>query len=178
MVYRKGKNGRQSAIEKRVLSEFLNASYLTRWSMFFAPITGNLMRLSDSSSGFVEVFHDGQWWRVCDQGWDPDDALVACRQLGYRHPSKTMSPVLTAASPGRSIDARGDIGVLLNKMRCHGNETNLAFCPHSGLGPQVCATRNGHATVDCNGNMPRRSNEIGMYENLTIFWEAYVWCLV
>lgn len=36
-----------------------------------------------ASSGKVEVCVDGLWGRVCDNGWDQQDATVVCRQLGF-----------------------------------------------------------------------------------------------
>lgn len=37
-----------------------------------------------SSSGFVEVYLHGSWGPVCNMGFE--DALSACRQLGYNWP--------------------------------------------------------------------------------------------
>lgn len=33
--------------------------------------------------GRVETYHDGAWYSVCSDDWDPDDGKVACTQLGY-----------------------------------------------------------------------------------------------
>lgn len=39
--------------------------------------------LNGYSSGLLEVYRGGKWGVVCDDGWDEQDADVACRELGF-----------------------------------------------------------------------------------------------
>ncbi len=36
-----------------------------------------------ASAGRLELFINNQWGTVCDDNFGPNDAMVACRQLGY-----------------------------------------------------------------------------------------------
>lgn len=51
----------------------------------YAVVPGPLVRLVDGESrkeGRIEVFINGQWGSVCDDGWNDINAGVVCRQLG------------------------------------------------------------------------------------------------
>lgn len=44
---------------------------------------GELRIASGTSTGRLEVLHNGVWGTICDDGWTTTNATVACRQLGY-----------------------------------------------------------------------------------------------
>jgi len=49
---------------------------------------GDLRISGGGSSGRLEFRDsDGRWGTVCDDGFNDDEADVACRQLGYRRSS-------------------------------------------------------------------------------------------
>ncbi|XP_030208384.1 deleted in malignant brain tumors 1 protein-like isoform X3 [Gadus morhua] len=102
---------------------------------------------NSSCSGRVEIFIQGQWGTVCDDGWGLPDAQVVCRQLG--------------CGRGLSAEARARFGpgqgpIFLDDINCSGNESNLTQCGHSGLGSHNC-DHHEDAGVVCEGETTENS---------------------
>ncbi|XP_067092741.1 neurotrypsin isoform X1 [Osmerus mordax] len=96
------------------------------------PSTGPLVRLVAGESrkeGRVEVFLNGQWGSVCDDGWNDINAAVVCRQLGFIGVSKARSMAYFG-------EGRGPIH--LDNVRCSGAEMSLGECPAEGQDAHDC----------------------------------------
>uniref|UniRef100_A0A671PE39 Galectin-3-binding protein A-like n=1 Tax=Sinocyclocheilus anshuiensis TaxID=1608454 RepID=A0A671PE39_9TELE len=91
------------------------------------------------SSGRVEVYHDGQWGTVCDDGWDLAEAQVVCRQLGF--------PGAKSVTPGGRY-GEGSGSIWLDDMNCKGSESSLSDCSFKGWGVTDC-THKEDAGVVC-----------------------------
>ncbi|XP_028408887.1 scavenger receptor cysteine-rich type 1 protein M130-like [Dendronephthya gigantea] len=96
--------------------------------------------LSSKGVGRIEVFRNGTWGTVCDDGWDFNDARVACRELGYLNAVRALQGKHVSSGSGQ---------IWLNKVDCTGEEPNLNSCAHQlALGDSYC----GHsrdAGVEC-----------------------------
>ena len=78
----------------------------------------------------MEVYYNGQWGKVCDDGWDLNDAQVVCRQLN-------LGQALVAVS--NSFYGRGTGRIWLDDVNCAGRESSIRSCRHSGWGTGICS---------------------------------------
>ena len=81
----------------------------------------------------VRVKCNSNWGTVCDDYWGTTDALIACRQLGYKSDEATAY--------GRAKFGQGDSTspILLDDLRCNGTESSLFNCRNNGIGTHDCS---------------------------------------
>uniref|UniRef100_A0A670Y884 Neurotrypsin n=1 Tax=Pseudonaja textilis TaxID=8673 RepID=A0A670Y884_PSETE len=107
-----------------------NCDHIEDAGVICNPFVEGTIRLAGSlhpSEGRVEIYHNGRWGSICDDGWKTGiNAQVACRQLGFRLASKGEF------APGQSF-------ILLDDVACIGTESSLMDCPHSNWGQHDCS---------------------------------------
>uniref|UniRef100_A0A3P9H0A6 Neurotrypsin n=1 Tax=Oryzias latipes TaxID=8090 RepID=A0A3P9H0A6_ORYLA len=80
------------------------------------PLTDGATRLvggAGSHEGRLEIFYQGQWGTVCDDGWTKSNSQVVCRQLDI--------------PPGPRFGV-GSGPILLDDVNCTGKEPSLLLC--------------------------------------------------
>ena len=119
--------------------------YVLLAAFVFIPLV--LIRLVGGSSyneGRVEVYYNGRWGTVCDDGWSSIDAGVVCRQLGF---GSSGTAVYSAGF------GQGSGSIWLDNVACTGSESTLASCGHLGVGVTRSCSHSEDAGVRC-GSLP------------------------
>ena len=108
--------------------------------------------------GRVEVYYNGEWGTVCDDGWDLNDAKVVCRQLGFGS---------VVAVRKQAYYGQGSGQVWLDELNCVGTELTIKDCPHNEWGYQDCF-HGEDAGIECSGT----------YIILAIYMYVYKVCML
>nr|XP_054762565.1 deleted in malignant brain tumors 1 protein-like [Lytechinus pictus] len=106
----------------------------------FAEADVRLAGSDDDHQGRVEIYHDSDWYTICDDQWDIKDARVVCRQLGFPDALRALTQA-TTFGPGL-------VNILLDNVDCKGDEPNLLECDHNELHIHDCI-HNEDAAVIC-----------------------------
>ncbi|VDI29943.1 Hypothetical predicted protein [Mytilus galloprovincialis] len=95
---------------------------------------------NNPEEGRLEIYHSFTWGTICDDSFGTPDAIVACRQLGYRTPTATFY-----------TEGGGTDPIWLDNMGCDGTERKIYQCSHPGWTSHNC----GHdedVGINCTGN--------------------------
>ncbi|KAK3600146.1 hypothetical protein CHS0354_012269, partial [Potamilus streckersoni] len=87
-------------------------------------VRARLVNGSSTSNGRLELYYNGTWGTVCDDGFGSQDAQVICHMLGFQ---RTNSMALSAAPYGS-----GTGPILLDDVQCLGLEDNIVQCRNKG----------------------------------------------
>ncbi|XP_048585093.1 deleted in malignant brain tumors 1 protein [Nematostella vectensis] len=80
--------------------------------------------------GRIEVYHEGVWGAVCDDGWRIPHGNVICRMLGYEKATAVTCCGAFVHDPPSNI--------WLDDVRCRGNERSIFRCAHRPWGINNC----------------------------------------
>ncbi|NXO62511.1 MARCO protein, partial [Phainopepla nitens] len=86
--------------------------------------------------GRVEIFHQGTWGTICDDGWTIREASVVCRMLGF---SRAVSSFTAPAGIGQ---------IWLDDVNCQGSESSITDCSKRSWGENNCS-HSEDAGVEC-----------------------------
>lgn len=109
----------------------------------------DLVRLVNGGArqvGRVEVFVNGEWGTVCDDGFGLVDANVICRMLGY-------SRAIVARS--RAHFGQGSGKIWVDQLDCKGDEDSIFDCGMNELGKHDCEHKED-AGVECYREVPKQ----------------------
>uniref|UniRef100_A0A8C2UVM9 DMBT1-like protein n=1 Tax=Chinchilla lanigera TaxID=34839 RepID=A0A8C2UVM9_CHILA len=139
-----------------------------------------LVGTNERCAGRVELFYQEVWGTVCDDLWDLPQANIICRQLGCGW---------AISAPGEAHFGEGSGKILLDDVRCRGDEQYLEECSHIGWfshncghGEDASVICSGHVSLhleksQCGGTITNSSGAIRnppkneMHDNITCVWE-------
>ncbi|XP_074427748.1 scavenger receptor cysteine-rich type 1 protein M130-like [Larus michahellis] len=114
-------------------------------------------------AGRVEIYYQGSWGSVCDDGWDLSDAAVVCRQLG-------CGGALEAVGSARF--GEGSAQIWLESVNCSGAEAALWDCLAGSWGQHDCGHKEDAGVVCSEFMALRLENGTNCSGRLQVFYNG------
>ena len=97
--------------------------------MYLAALKNGALRMVNTGNtqfgGRLEFYYNREWGTICDDGWDPSDATVACKQLGFSRVSDSDSSLFGSGTSSQTIWLAGVV--------CSGSESRLIDCNFAAI---------------------------------------------
>uniref|UniRef100_A0A663EXX9 SRCR domain-containing protein n=1 Tax=Aquila chrysaetos chrysaetos TaxID=223781 RepID=A0A663EXX9_AQUCH len=114
-------------------------------------------------AGRVEIYYQGIWGTVCDDGWDLSDAAVVCHQLGCGGAVEAAGSAQFGAGSGQ---------IWLDGMNCSGAEAALWDCPARPWGQHDCGHKEDAGVICSEFVALRLDNSDGCSGRLQVFYNG------
>ncbi|KAM6033108.1 scavenger receptor cysteine-rich type 1 protein M130-like [Theristicus caerulescens] len=114
-------------------------------------------------AGRVEIYHQGSWGTVCDDGWDLSDAAVVCHQLGCGGAVEVV---------GSTRFGEGSGQIWLDSVNCSGAEAALWECPAGSWGQHDCGHKEDAGVVCSDFMALRLHNSTNCSGRLQVFYNG------
>ncbi|XP_033732141.1 neurotrypsin-like [Pecten maximus] len=123
------------------------------------------------NEGRLEIYHDDKWGTVCDDEWKthPQNAEVACRQLGYKGGSSRAAKSLEQSSSSDNF--------WMDNVKCVGNESRIQDCSFNRWGKHDCRSHE-EIYLECDeykDNLTRLVGGSDQYEGRLEVYHAGQW---